>query len=282
MKYFVKTLKSAFLASAVVSIAAGLAVEAKADLMEKAKSGEEIRIGFANEVPWAYPGENNEPLGFINVIAIDVLKKMGITNIKPVVTEWGGLIPGLKANRSDIITGGMYINAKRCAQATFSDPVGQFGDAFIVKKGNPKGLNNYQDVKAKGAVFVTGQGYNQVDFSKKQGLDPMVVPGPTEILAAVKAGRADAGGVTALTAAGLVKNNSDAIEMTDPAALPKETLNWAGIVFRNEDAAFVEMFNKALKAYLGSDEHLAAVAKYDYTKEMLPGDATTAFACSNR
>lgn len=271
-----------FIAAGIVTFVLSVASTAQADLLEKAKSGEPIRIGFANEIPWAYPGDNNEPMGFVNVIAIDVLKKMGFTKIQPVVTEWGGLLPGLKANRSDMITGGMYINAKRCAQATFSDPVGQFGDAFIVKKGNPKSLRNYQDIKEAGGVFVTGQGYNQVEFSKKQGLDPMVVPGPTEILAAVKAGRADAGGVTALTAADLVKNNSDAIEMTDPADLPKETLNWAGIVFRNEDANFAKMFNTALKAYLGSDEHLAAVAKYNYTNAMLPGDATTEFACKNR
>lgn len=279
---FSKKIKSFFMTGAVVAASFGFAATADAGLLEKAKSGEPIRIGFANEIPWAYPGEGNKPMGFVNVIAIDVLKNMGFTNIQPVVTEWGGLLPGLKANRSDMITGGMYINSKRCAQATFSNPIGQFGDAFIVKKGNPMDLATYKDIKAKDGVFVTGQGYNQVAFSKQQGLDPMVVPGPTEILAAVKAGRADAGGVTALTAAGLVKNNADAIEMTNPAALPKETLNWAGIVFRNEDADFAKAFNAELKKYLGSKAHLDAVAKYDYTKAMLPGDATTEFACKNR
>src|SRR5690349_16949308 len=78
-------------------------------LTDKAKSGEPIRIGFAHEIPWAYPGEKNEPLGFANALALGVLKSMGYTNIEPVVTDWGGLIPGLQAGRFDIITGGMYI-----------------------------------------------------------------------------------------------------------------------------------------------------------------------------
>ena len=68
-------------------------------LTDKVKAGEAIRIGFANEVPWAYPGENNVPKGFVNAIATGILKKMGVANIEPVVTDWGGLIPGLKANR---------------------------------------------------------------------------------------------------------------------------------------------------------------------------------------
>jgi polar amino acid transport system substrate-binding protein len=168
-------------------------------IMDRIKAGKSIRIGFANEVPWAYPGENNTPLGFANAFALGVLKRMGYTNIEPVVTEWGGLIPGLQANRFDIITGGMYILKSRCENVNFAEPLGVFGDAFIVPKGNPKGIQTYQDIKQKGSVLATGAGYNIVEVAKKEGIDEaniMQVPGPTEILAAVKSGRADAGGVT--------------------------------------------------------------------------------------
>ncbi len=78
------------------------------------------------------PGDNNDPKGFVNAIAIGILKKMGAKKIEPVVTDWGGLIPGLQANRYDVITGGMYILKSRCENVNFSDPVGVFGDAFIV------------------------------------------------------------------------------------------------------------------------------------------------------
>ena len=158
-------------------------------LLEKAMAGESVRIGFANEVPWAYPGEDNEPLGFVNAIATGILTEMGITNIEPVVTDWGGLIPGLNANRFDIITGGMYILASRCENVTFSEPIGVFGDAFIVPAGNPKGIQTYDDIRDMEAVIVTGAGYNIVEVAKKEGIDDsniMQVPGPTEILAAVR------------------------------------------------------------------------------------------------
>jgi len=270
--------------TAALTISMGTAALA-GDLLEKAKAGETIRIGFANEVPWAYPGENNKPLGFVNAIALGVLGEMGITNIEPVVTDWGGLIPGLKANRFDIITGGMYILNTRCENVDFSDPIGVFGDAFIVAKGNPKGIQTYQDIKDKGAVLATGAGYNIVEVAKKEGIPEgniMQVPGPTEILAAVKAGRADAGGVTFFTARNLAEQSGGTVEVTDPNLLPKWTLNWVGIAFRKDDDAFLAAFNEALAKYIGSDAMMAAVAEYGYTDLQLPGDSTTEYACANR
>ena len=254
-------------------------------LLEKAKAGEPIRIGFANEVPWAYPGEGNVPKGFVNAIALGVLEKVGITNVEPVVTDWGGLIPGLKANRFDIITGGMYILKSRCENVNFSDPIGVFGDAFIVAKGNPKNLQTYQDIKKEGAVLVTGAGYNIVEVAKREGIDEdniMQVPGPTEILAAVRAERADAGGVTFFTAQNLAKESGGAIDVTDPGKLPDWTFNWVGIGFRKADKDFLAAFNEALAGHMGSDKMMAAVAEYGYTKHQLPGDGSTEFACANR
>jgi polar amino acid transport system substrate-binding protein len=272
------------LAAVVAVFAAGTLAAKAGPLMDRINSNESIRIGFANEIPWAYPGENNKPLGFVNAYALGVLKKMGYENIEPVTTEWGGLIPGLKANRFDIITGGMYILKSRCENIAFSEPMGKFGDAFIVAKGNPKGLSNYQDLKEKGAMFVTGAGYNTIEAAKKEGVpdsNVMAVPGPTEILAAVKAGRADAGGVTYFTALNLAKESPE-VEVTDPSALPDWTLNWVGIGFRDADKDFLEKFNAAQKDYLGSDEMLKAVEEYGYTKSQLPGDVATEWVCNNR
>jgi polar amino acid transport system substrate-binding protein len=255
-------------------------------LLEKAEAGEPIRIGFANEVPWAYPGENNEPLGFVNAYTLGVLEEMGVENIEPVVTDWGGLIPGLKAGRFDIITGGMYILQSRCENVAFSEPIGVFGDAFIVQSGNPEGIQTYQDIKEKEAVLVTGAGFNIVEVAKQEGIPDgniMTVPGPTEILAAVQAGRADAGGVTYFTAQNLAEQSGGAVDVTDPSKLPDWTLNWVGIAFDPADQDFLEAFNEAQEAYLGSEAMLEAVAEYGDTQSQLPSDdVTTAWVCENR
>ncbi|HUF88107.1 MAG TPA: ectoine/hydroxyectoine ABC transporter substrate-binding protein EhuB [Thermohalobaculum sp.] len=284
--------RTSFKSVVVSGLAAGLALGLTAtaasaqSLLEKAEAGETVRIGFANEVPWAYPGDNNEPLGFVNVIALGVLEKMGITDVEPVVTEWGGLIPGLQANRFDIITGGMYILESRCENVAFSKPVAQVGDAFIVPAGNPKGIQTYADIKDQGATLVTGAGYNIIEVAKQEGVPEsniMTVPGPTEILASVRAGRADAGGVTFFTAQNLAEQSGGDIDVTDPNALPDYTLNWAGIAFRQGDADFVEAFDAALDGYLGSDEMMAAVAEYGYAEANIPDDSIeTSWVCENR
>src|SRR5689334_12916569 len=78
---------TALLTAAVLVIGSA---QSRADsLTERAAAGKPIRIGFAHEIPWAYPGDNNEPLGFANALALGVLKSMGYTNIEPVVTDWG-------------------------------------------------------------------------------------------------------------------------------------------------------------------------------------------------
>jgi len=282
----IKTISKSFITALVAAVLIISSFSAEAGpLNDRIKKGKTIRIGFAHEIPWAYPGENNKPLGFANAYTIGVLKEMGYTNIEPVVTEWGGLIPGLKANRFDIITGGMYILNSRCQNIAFSEPMGKFGDAFVVKKGNPEGITNYKDIVNKGKIFVTGAGYNSIEAAKKEGVPEnkiMTVPGPTEILAAVKAGRAHAGGVTYFTALNLVKEASDVVEVTDPAALPAWTLNYVGIGFRKQDTDFLKKFNEAQKKYLGSPEMMESVKQYGYTESQLPGDITTEWACNNR
>ena len=279
-----KMLSGGALAAALTVVALAGGPASAEGLLEKAKS-EGIRIGFANEQPWAYPGENNEPLGFVNTIVLGTLEKMGIDNVEPVVTDWGGLIPGINANRYDMVTGGMYILKSRCENMDFSDPIGIFGDVFVVAAGNPKNIQTYDDIKDSGAILVTGAGYNIVEVAKKQGIDDanvMQVPGPTEMLAALLAGRADAIGTNFFGGQVLADQSDGKAELSDPANMPEWTQNWVGIGFRKADADFREAYNAAQKEYLGSDEMMAAVAEYGYTEAQLPGDGTTEYACANR
>lgn len=268
-----------------VAIMAVIPINANADaLSDRMAKGDPIRLGFATAIPWAYPGDNSEPLGFVNALTLVVLKEMGITNYETSVNEWGGLIPGLQADRYDIITGGMYILKSRCANINFSDPIGLFGDAFLVPKGNPKGIHTYQDIIKTGAKLVTGAGFNTVEAAKKEGVPEsqmMLVAGEVEILAAMKAGRADAAIQTFFGAKEHVEKSDGKFEVTDPADLPTWTQNWVGIGMRKSDTDFLAAFNKAMAKVIGGKDWMAATAPYGYTKFQLPGaDASTEFACN--
>lgn len=271
-------------------IAAGIAFASSSilvtagPLQDRIDAGETIRVGFANIPLWGYPDENGNADGFTNDIAIETLAKMGLTNIEAVVTDWGGLIPGLKAERFDLITGGMYILGSRCENVSFSEPVAKAGDGVLVRAGNPKNINNYSDILNGGHIMVTGAGYNTVEAAKKVGIDDehlMQVPGPTEMVAALKAGRADAAILTYFEASHLAHDH-DEIELGDDTKMPIWSKNFAGIGFRHEDQDFLVGFNAALKDYIGTDEMMAKVAEHEYTTDHLPGDTTTAWACENR
>ncbi|RWO95068.1 MAG: ectoine/hydroxyectoine ABC transporter substrate-binding protein EhuB [Mesorhizobium sp.] len=277
----------------LVKIAAGLGVAIACataqvhagELTDRIASGKSIRIGFANEEPFAFPDSNNRPVGFVNAIALGVLKQMGYDNIETVVTDWGGLIPGLQSGRFDMATGGLYILKSRCESVTFSEPLAKVTDALIVKTGNPKGLTNYGDIATKGAMMVTGIGYSNIEQAKKAGVPEtqiMQVPGQTEILAAVEAGRADAGASGYLLSQSVAAKSGGKLEVTDPDAMPESTHNWVSIAFRDSDKDFVEKFNEAQKKYIGTPEMMKAVEAYGYDAKLLPGDKAAEWVCANR
>ena len=197
-------------------------------LSEKVAAGENPSLGFATAVPWGYPGENGEPLGFVNAIALTILEEMGINEVDTSVNEWAGLIPGLNAGRYDIITGGMYILKSRCENIDFSDPIGYFGDAMMVPAGNPKGIHNYEDVVRTGATLVTGIGFNTVEAAKKYGVPDsqmLLVDGEVGILAAMNAGRADVAVHTVFSVQEHVEISGGKFEQTDATKMPKEVMN---------------------------------------------------------
>ena len=63
-----------------------------------------------------------------------VFERMEIGTIKPVLTEWGSLIPGLRAGRFDLIAAGMYITPERCKQVLFTDPHYRLLDTLLVAR----------------------------------------------------------------------------------------------------------------------------------------------------
>lgn len=260
-------------------------VAAAGPLADRIAAGEPIRIGFAPQPPSAYPGENNEPLGFANAIALGVLQSMGLTEIEPVVTDWGGMIPALAAGRVDIVTGGMYILGSRCESVAFSEPIARQYDGFFVAEGNPKGINNYADIRDSNAIMVVAAGTNNIEAARREGVPEaniMSVPSSAEMLAALQAGRADAGALPFVEVERMVAAHPDELDASDPTQMPEWTINYTGLAFRPEDADFLAEFNAALASYLASPQVIEDAQAFGYGEKDLPGDVTTEWACANR
>ncbi|HWK63661.1 MAG TPA: ectoine/hydroxyectoine ABC transporter substrate-binding protein EhuB [Rhizobiaceae bacterium] len=255
-------------------------------LEEKVKAGEPIKIGYSIDPPYAITTPSGEAAGSMNVMAIKILERMG-AKVEPVVTEWGGLIPGLQASRFDVITVGMYITPNRCQSVLFSEPIGRFGDALLVLKGNPKGVTSLEQIKnSTDLKLATISGYAFVGVAAKAGIaesDLMLVQDVPAMLQALKAGRAHVGGLSKGAANELLAKTSD-FEIVAEYKQDPDTFKYSGYGFRLEDETFAAAFNAELASYLGSDEMLADVAPYNYDADTIPSQdsITTAQICGRQ
>ncbi|TSH88529.1 ectoine/hydroxyectoine ABC transporter substrate-binding protein EhuB [Verticiella sediminum] len=263
--------------------------EADTSTLAKAQEAGRIRIGYANEAPFAYMDSSAGQLtGEAPEVLRHVLDELGIKEVEGVLTEFGSLIPGLQANRFDIIAAGMYVTPERCKQAIFSNPTYGIGSAFVVREGNPKALDSFaavaQDDSARLGVVV---GAIEAEYADKSGVPAarvVVFPDAASALAGVQAGRVDAYAATSLTVNDLLgKGKATGVEraepFTDPVIDGKDVRGYGAFAFRNDDTALRDAVNEKLAAFIGSPAHLEAVSPFGFTEAELPGDTTAAMLC---
>jgi polar amino acid transport system substrate-binding protein len=252
---------------------------ARADLLEDAKESGKVTVGIANEAPYGYQTPEGELTGEAPEIAKHVLGEMGIEEVEAVITEFGSLIPGLKAGRFDMVAAGMFVTPERCQQVAFSEPTYGIGQAFLVAEGNPEGLQTYDDIKASpDATLAVMAGAIERTYARDAGVPDdqvMVVPDPSSGAAAVQAGRADAFALTSLSIRRLADGTAG-VEVAQPfgEVAGQSVLGHGAFAFRPEDDAFRQEFNRHLADFLGAEEHLALVEPFGFTKDELPQKTT--------
>lgn len=276
-------------AAAALSVAAfGLASgEAQAQsTLERAKEEGFIRVGFANEAPYGFATADGRLTGEAPEIAKVILQRLGIEEVDGVLTEFGSLIPGLRARRFDVIAAGMFINPQRCSQVIFSEPTYGIGQAFLVKEGNPKNINTYDDVAENDDVTLAVMaGAVEMGYATDSGVPRdriTTLPDPATGLAAVQAGRADAFALTSLAIGQLVENAGEGagVERAEPFSMiaGENTKGHGAFAFRPEDEDLRDAFNEELANFIGSEEHLELVEEFGFTEAELP-ELTTAELC---
>src|SRR5947209_7085329 len=122
--------------------------------LDKAKKAGIIRVGFANEAPYGFAEASGKLSGEAPTVAGEIMKELGVSNLEGVLTEFGALIPGLLANRFDMIAAGMFITPQRCQQVLFSNPDYVATEALAVKSGNPEHITDYGSIAKNSRVTV--------------------------------------------------------------------------------------------------------------------------------
>jgi polar amino acid transport system substrate-binding protein len=248
-----------------------------------------VRVGYANEAPYAYAAEDTGRLtGEAPEIARAVFSELGVGRVEGVLTEFGSLIPGIKAKRFDVIAAGMYIQPRRCREIAFTNPTYKIGEAFLVRTGNPLGLHSYEDVAAHpSARLGVVAGAVELSYARRTGIPGeriAILPDAPSAVAAVQAGRIDAYAGTALTIQDMLNKAGDgglerAMPFRDPVIEGETVIGYGAFGIRKEDQALLDAFNEQLKGFIGSEQHLELVRPFGFTEAELPGDTTAEALC---
>ncbi|MFW5943407.1 MAG: ectoine/hydroxyectoine ABC transporter substrate-binding protein EhuB [bacterium] len=263
--------------------------EEEESTLERARREGVIRVGFANENPYAFAQPDGTLSGEAVEVARAVFQELGIEEMEGVLTQFGSLIPGLQAGRFDVITAGMYITPSRCEEVLFADPEYQVGEALIVEAGNPLDLHSYEDIAANSDVTVgTGAGYLEIDYMLAAGVsEDQIVEFPDDPsgVAGLQAGQIDAWTGTRPTLLITLQTTDDPnLELADPFEQPtvdgEPVTSYGGAAFRYEDLEFREAFNEELQNLKDSGELLELVGQFEgFDEAAMPGDVTAEDIC---
>jgi polar amino acid transport system substrate-binding protein len=251
----------------------GTQTEEAGGLLGELQAAGSITVGVANEVPFGYLDDDNEPAGIGPDVARAVLEELGIEQMDAQVVEFGELIGGLQAGQFDLITAGMYITPERAAQIHFSDPDYCVPESLAVEEGNPNGLTDYQSVVDNPDVTIAvATGTVEVDYAADAGIpdDQIQMFGDIDgMYRALEAGEVDAVTGTLATVQNQVSARSgmEAVEGFFPVDEEgNETLPCGGHGFADED--FRDAFNEVLNRFREDGTTMEIITQYeDFTEE---------------
>ena len=284
MNKFTFTRRALVVLAGVAAFATSSVASAETTLERIQKQGY-IRVGFANEAPYAFATVEGKLSGESPSVFRYVMAQLGVKEVDGVLTEWGALIPGLKARRFDAIVASMYITPKRCKQIVFANPTYGIGEALVVKKGNPDGVNTYDDVVKKGLKIAFVAGTAEIGHGRLAGIkrdQEVTVPNLAAAVASVKSGRASAAAFTSLTAKDLAEKEVG-IDRAQPFTFEHNGKKYKGegsFGFRMGDTSLRDAVNVELAKFLGTPEHLKMVGEFGFDASNMP-EKTAAQHCAN-
>ncbi|MEV4256983.1 ectoine/hydroxyectoine ABC transporter substrate-binding protein EhuB [Spirillospora sp. NPDC049652] len=280
---------AALLGAAVPLVAAGCSTtdpeqeQRGGGTLKRAKQDGKITIGFANESPYGYTDKGGKLTGEAPELARVIFKELGIDKVEGVNVDFGGLIGGLKAKRFDVIAAGMFVLPGRCAEVAFADPDYVAKSAFMVPKGNPKGVHKFEDAAAKKLKVGVLTGAAEADYATKLGVSKgnlKTFPDQPSAFEGLKAGRIDCIALTRISLTDLLsKHQGSPFEVTDayvPVIGGKEQLGAGAFAFRKADTDLLKAFNGKLAELKQGNRLLPIIKPFGFSQAELPGPNDTA------
>jgi polar amino acid transport system substrate-binding protein len=283
------TLNSLKTMAALLTASVAMGGVAQAATLEEIREAGTIRIAVANEIPYGYVDPTGEAAGAGPDVAKVIVEELGIENIEWVTTNFSSLIPGLQADRFDMVAAEMAILPERCQQVIYSEPNTSYGEGLLVASGNPKDVHSYQDFAERDDLTVAIMaGADQLEMMQALGVSEdrlVTIASNADAISTVSTGRADAYAATGLTASELAEQSDQvelASEFTDPVIDGEEVRSWGAFTFAQGNEDLRDAVNEALATYKATDEWAETLAGYGFTEADIEGSTarTTEELCA--
>lgn len=265
-----KTHQVALYAAAAV-LAAGAATQAHAASLQDIKSRGQVRIAVANEIPYGYMDLDGQAKGAGPEVAKHIMDQLGIKKIEWVTTNFGSLIPGLRANRFDMVAAEMAILPQRCKEVLFSEPNSSYGEGLLVAKGNPDNVHTFQDFAKSDKKVAIMAGADQLEMLQALNVPPdrmVTISNNADAISTVSTGRASAYAATSLTVSQLAEKSKKvepAANFTDPIINGVPARSWGAFTFSQDSEDFRNAVNTELAKFKKTDGWKKILSQYGFS-----------------
>jgi len=209
--------------------------------LERVRAAGEISFAMSGGYPpFNFYNESNELVGFDVDVASEVAKRLGVT-LRPVTTEWSGIIEGLRAGAYDGILGSMAITDERLKVVDFSVPYYYSGAQLLVREDAP--FAEPAELAGRTVGLVTGTTF-EGDAKVLSAGEIRLYKDDTQTLTELNSGVVDAVITDRVVGIGAMNSGKFTLRLLG-GPLRSEDI---GVAFRKDDGALRDAVNTALAA----------------------------------
>lgn len=246
--------------------------EAVSDTLVKLREQGYITVGSSNDAPLSYIDlDSGEYTGVDGDIFKEVMKRLGVNEVKMKQVAFESLLLELNNSSIDIVVDAMYIKPERQEIARFTNVWYTEGDGLIVK--SDSAIDSLEDMKDK--VVGAQKGTSFLDIAnawKEKGLvkDVIIMGSQSELMLAVNTDKIDAC-VTDSIIAGYSLTQESSLDLKLAENYVPDSAGKIGAALRLDDEAFCAEINAVLDAMKEDGSLMTYLEKYGMNENAMVG-----------
>lgn len=184
------------------------------DLLDRTRESGVLRVANTQaNPPWNFLNESAQPVGYDIDVANELARRLGISKVEFVASNFQSFIEGVRADRFDMVISGQTITEERRRQVDFSRPYQVNGVAIFVRPGEGA-LSSLADLTGRRVGVTAGSTQEQFAQEEIADADVRTYQNATLSLTDLSRGSVDAVLVSRFLGTYLAEQNGIPVEAT--------------------------------------------------------------------